>query len=309
MPEIPAVEFAVPRNPAVPSPSFGDVMCSPPLERDRDGHPSGMRVHLYEGAGIPPPAPPVDSGPLVSFESGLLFVATAGNAGWREALQEIGRLVPPMASGLAGDLALPVEGAIATALRRTAADTFVREMKGQDAQQARRQDLERRLRVGHTFVLPYVDIARTRTARVRSGLKKSCYTAVAIETSRGETRTLCLKGVDAGLAERWMGCRFEQEFLCVTSAVWDELLGQQELWDSLARRFPDVSAVPVGRLWDEWKLAVRARLAARSLTQGQVATAALQRMGPSLDRYRQIPAARQAVEAAEVLAAGAPAPR
>jgi hypothetical protein len=99
--------------------------------------------------------------------------------------------------------------------------------------------------------------------------------------------------------------RFEQEFLHVAGGAWIELLGLQALWHSLVGRYGDPSSVAVGRVWDDWKNAIRAQMASRQVTPVQVASLALQRMGPWLDHFRDIPPALERVQAAEALAEGA----
>ena len=91
----------------------------------------------------------------------------------------------------------------------------------------------------------------------------------------------------------------------MASIAWVELLGLQGLWHSLVDRYGDLSSVVVGRVWDDWKNAIRAQMASRQVTPVQVASLALQRMGPWLDHFRKIPPALERVQAAEALAQGA----
>jgi len=309
MSDVAPVEYAVPRNPAVPTPGFGDVIISESATRDRRGRLAGGRVRVYEGHEIrPAPAALIDHGPLLGFERGWLFLATGGDPAWRETLREVGEIASKRAGGaaleLAMDVAVSASGVVGKAFRSVTVDNFVAEMAGHDPVKAQIADLERRAVSGKSFVLPYVDIVRVQSERMWSWARfgKIDCSVITLETSAGETRTVCVTGPGAPPAASCMQRRFDQEFLQIAGAAWIELLGLQELWQSLVGRYGDPSAVAVGRVWDDWKNAVRARMASRQVTPAQVASLALQRIGPWLDHYRRIPPALERVQAAEALA-------
>ncbi len=311
MPDAGAIDYAVPRNPAVPSPAFGDVITSEPLTRDRDGRPAGDRVRVYRGGEIPPPGSTLlDTGPLVCFERGLLFVATTGHPEWREVLQQVGEMATKRASSaaleLALDVALPMHEMIARPLRSASLENFVGELTGHDPVKEQVAALELRLSSGHTLALPYVNIVRVRSERAwRWGrLRNATWIVLTLETSSGETTTYCVAGLDPGFPGHCMRCRFEQEFLHLARAVWNELLDLQGLWRSLTDRYPNLSTVVVGRVWDDWKGNVQARVAARQITQAQVAALVLRRLEPLLPHYRRIPRVLERIQTVEPIARG-----
>lgn len=310
MSEIKAVEYAVPRNPAVPAPSFGDVIKSELRSKNRQGGPAGDRVRVYRGADIPPDESSlVNSGPLVIYEKGLLFIATRGNPGWRDRLRELGHLATDFAMDLAPDFTLPVAGVVATIVQRTAAESFLDRMKTRDPREASLDALQRRLTSERTFVLPYVDIVGVRGEwvwRWRRFRKMSC-TVLTLESGAGASRTYGVLGVDADLAGQCLRSRFEQEFAHFTREVWRELLDLEGVWQSLIARYPDLATVPVGRVWDDWKATVEARMAARAVTQARVASIALERLGSWLAHYRRIPPVVPSLQIAEAVARGATA--
>lgn len=311
MPDAGAIEYAVPRSTAVLSPAFGDVITSEPLTRDKEGRPAGDRVRVYRSGEIPPPtATFLDSGPLVCFERGLLFVATTGNPEWREILHQVGEMATKRAASaaleLALDVALPMHGWIARPLRSASLEDFVGELTGHDPVKEQVTALERRLASGNTFALPYVDIVRVRSERIWRWrrLKHVTWTVLILETSSGDTTTYCVEGLDPGFAGHCMLARFEQEFLHLARAVWNELLDLQGLWRSLTERYPNLSTVVVGRVWDDWKASVQARVAARQITQARVASMVLRRLELLLPHYRRIPRVLERIQAVEPIARG-----
>ena len=309
MPDVATVEYAVPRNPAVPTPGFGEVITSESAARDRQGRPAAHSVRVYSGHDIPPASSAlVDRGSLLGFERGWLFLATTQDPAWRETLREVGGIASKRAGGaaleLAMDVAVSASGVVGRAFRTVTVDNFVGEMAGDDPVKNQIAALERRALSAKSMVLPYVDIVRVQSERIWSWsrLRTIDCSVITLETSAGETRTVCVTGAGAPVAAVCMQRRFDQEFLQIAGGVWIELLGLQELWQSLVGRYGDPSAVAVGRVWDDWKNAVRARMASRQVTPAQVASLALQRIGPWLDHYRRIPPALERVQAAEALA-------
>lgn len=311
MPDAGAIEYAVPRNPAAPSPPFGDVITSEPLTRDKEGRPAGDRVRVYRSGAIPPPTSAfLDAGPLVCFERGLLFIATRRHPEWREVLQQVGEMATKKAMSAALELALdvarPMHGLIARPLRSASLENFVGELTGHDPVREQVAALERRFASGHTFVVPYADIIRIRSERGwRWGrFRHVTCTVLTLETSSGAATTWCVEGLDPGFAGHCMVLRFEQEFLYLARAVWNELLDLQGLWRSLTQRYPSLSTVVVGRVWDDWKANVQARVAARQITQAQVASMVLRRLDPFLPHYRRIPRVLERIQTVEPIARG-----
>ena len=309
MPDVVPVEYAVPRNPAIPSPAFGGVITSEPVATDPQGRPAGGRVRVHEGQRTPSAL--VGQGPLLGFERGWVFLAASGDPAWRETLREIGEIGSKRAGGaalrLAMDVAVSASGLVGKAFRAVTVENFVSEMTVHDPVRSQIADLARRTMSGHGFVLPCVDIVRVRSERIWSWARLGRIDAsvITLETGTGESRTVCVTGAGAPLAAACMQRRFDQEFLHVASVAWVELLGLQGLWHSLVDRYGDLSSVVVGRVWDDWKNAIRAQMASRQVTPVQVASLALQRMGPWLDHFRTIPPALERVQAAEALAQGA----
>jgi hypothetical protein len=309
MPDPVPVEYAVPRNRAIPSPAFGEVITSEPVVTDRQGRPAGARVRVYEGerteSGL------VGHGPLLGFERGWVFLAANGDPTSDEMLREIGEIGARRTAGaalrLAMDVAVSASGLVGKAFRAVTVENFVSEMTVHDPARSQIADLARRAAAGRTFTLPCVDIVRVRSERMWSWtrLRRIDASAITFETVTGETRTVWITGAGAPLAAACMQRRFEQEFLHVAGGAWIELLGLQALWHSLVGRYGDPSSVAVGRVWDDWKNAIRAQMASRQVTPVQVASLALQRMGPWLDHFRDIPPALERVQAAEALAEGA----
>jgi hypothetical protein len=303
MPEA-RTEYVVPRNPAIPSPPFGDVISSPPLGRDRGGVITGARVRVSGGSAAPPRrSTRARDGALVSFEQGLLCLSTTGSVPWRDALAEIARLAKDSAVDLARDLTLPGEGIMAQAFRQAAAEGFLHELQGPDPRSEQSQALAARLHAGDAAVLPYVDIVQVRSENLWrwSRLRTTDCRVIELETSDGDAQTVRLIGDDVPSADECLARRFDQEFLHVAGAAWSELLDRSELWQFLLGRYKDPSAVPVGRFWDDWKNAIQARMASRRITPAQVASITLARLGPWLGHYRKIPAALERVRAIEAI--------
>jgi hypothetical protein len=309
MPDAATGEYAVLRNPAVPSPALGDVITSEPMVTDAQGRPSGDRVRVYDGGSAA--SARVGRGPLLPFERGWVFLAASEDPAWRDVLREIGEIGSKRAAGaalrLAMDVAVSASGLVGKAFRAVAVESFVGEMTVHDPVRAQIDDLVRRTAASRTLVLPCVDIVRVQAERhwAWTRLGRIDRNVLTLETDTGATRTVCVAG--APLAAACMQRRFDQEFTHLAGTAWRELLDLQALWRSLVGRYGDPSSVAVGRVWDDWKNAIRAQMASRQVTPVQVASLAIQRMQPWLDQYRTIPPVLDRLRAAEALAQGASA--
>ena len=306
----PPVEYAVPRNPAIASPTMGEVIAGDPVGRHgwRPDFPD--RVGLHTGDRIPPSRRSrVDRGRLLGLGRGFLFVATSRHAGWRDTLVEIERLSERgTAEGgleVAMSAATPALGAVGRALGEVAVGCFMGET-GQDAVRERVDALERRLASTSSCALPYVDIVAVRCARAWSWgrLGQVHCAVVTLEDDRGASRTVCLTGPDGRIANAWLEHRFDRDVAGVARAVWDELLDTRKVWAAFRGRYPAGSTLVVGRIWDEWQGAVRARMATLGITPATVAAETARRLAPWLEYYRRIPVVAPRVAAFEALAAG-----
>jgi hypothetical protein len=308
MPDLVPAEYAVPRNPAVPSPTFGEVIISEPVATDAQGRPAGAQVRVYEGERIKSAL--IGHGPLLDFERGRVFLAASDDSAWHQMLREIGGVGSKRAAGaalrLAMDVAVTASGLVGKAFRAVTVENFVSEMTVHDPVRTQIADLARRVSSGRAFTLPYVDVVRVRSERTWTWgrLGRIGVSSITFETGEGGTRTVCVTGTGAPLAATCMQHRFDQEFLHLAGVVWIEALGLRALWQSLVGRYGDPSSVAVGRVWDDWKNAIRAQMASRQVTPVQVASLTLQRMGPWLDHFRKIPPVLERVHAAESLAQG-----
>lgn len=303
------VEYAIPRNPAIASPTIGEVIASDPVGRDGWRPSFSERIRLHTGDRIPPSrASCVDRGRLLALGRGFLFVSTGRHAGWRETLAEIQGLAERgTAEGgleVAMSATTPALGAVGRALGEAAVGCFMGET-GQDAVKRRVDALERRLAATSSCALPYVDIVAVRAERAwswRRGGRVWC-AVLALEDDRGAARTLCLTGPDNRLATAWLEHRFERDVTGVARRVWDELLDTAKVWSAFRDGYPRERAVAVGRIWDDWQSAVRARMAAVGVTPTTVAAETARRLAPWLEYYRRIPLVAARVAAFEALAA------
>jgi len=305
------VEYTVPRHPGIPSPSLAEVIADQPVGKDGRGPSFHDRVCLYRGGRVPPARSAlVDRGRLLALGRGFVFVATSHHAAWREALAEVEQLAARGTAGAGLELALneakPAFGVAARSLRAVAVECFIDESTGQDFVKTRVGALAQRLASTTSCGLPYVDIVGVRCERAWSWgrFKPVRCCVLTLEPHGGETRTVCLTGPDAHLADAWLPQRFEQELLHVASEVWHEVLDARDLWQSLRGRYPDPSAVAVGRVWDDWQGALQARIASRQITPSRVVALALRRLEPWLEHYRRVPSGAAGVRAAEALAEG-----
>lgn len=304
------VEYAVPRNPAIASPTTGEVIAGDPVGRDGWRPSFSDRVHFHTGDRIPPSrASRIDRGRLLALGRGFFFVPTSRHAGWRETLGEIERLAERgTAEGgleVAMSAAAPALGAVGRAFGEAAVGCFMGET-GQDAIRERVGALERRLATTSACALAYVDIVAVRCERAWSWSRPGrvhC-AVVALEDDRGRTRSVCLTGPDDRIAAVWLERRFERDVAGIARAVWDELLDMRKVWVAFRGRYPAGSTVVVGRVWDDWQGAVRARMATLGVTPATVAAETARRLAPWLEYYRHIPAVAPRVAAFEALAAG-----
>jgi len=304
------VEYAVPRNPAIASPTTGEVIAGDPVGRQGWRPAFADHVHLHTGNRIPPSrASHVDRGRLLVLGRGFFFVSTSRHAGWREALDEIERLAERgTAEGgleMAMSAATPALGAVGRALGEVAVGCFMGE-SGQDAIKERVDALERRLASTSSCALPYVDVVAVRCERAWSWgrLGQVRCAVLTLEDARGAARSLCLTGPDDRIATVWLEHRFERDVAGVARAVWDEMLDTAKVWTAFRSRYPDGSAVAMGRVWDDWQGAVRARMATLGITPTTVAAETARRLAPWLEYYRRIPVVAPRVAAFEALAAG-----
>lgn len=302
------MEYAVPRNPEIASPTLGEVIAGDPVGRDgwRPSFPE--RVSLHTGDRIPPSrTSSVDRGRLLALGRGFLFVSTGRFAGWRETMAEIQGLAERgTAEGgleVAMSAATPALGAIGRALGEATVGCFMGET-GQDAVKGRVDVLEQRLAATSSCALPYVDIVAVRAERAWSWRRGRVWCAVlALEDDRGAARTLCLTGPDDRLAAAWVEHRFERDVAGIARRVWDERLDTGKVWSAFRDGYPRERAVAVGRIWDDWQGAVRARMAAVGVTPTAVAAETARRLAPWLEYYRRIPPVAPKVAAFEALAA------
>ena len=302
-------EHAVPRNPGIASPTTGEVIAGDPVRKDASRPAFPDRVQLHTGDRVPPSrASRVGRGRLLVLGRGFLFLAASRHAGWRDALGEIeqlaGRGTAEAGLEVAMTAATPAFGAVGRALSQAAVGRFMGEA-GQDAVRTRVDAVGQRLAPTSSCALPYVDIVAVRCERAWSWsrLRPADFAVVRLENDRGESRTVCVRGLDDRIVAFWLERRFDQEVSRVARAVWDELLGTDKVWAAFRGRYPKESAVAVGRVWDDWQGAVQARIATLGITPSMVALQVVRRLAPWLDHYRRIPLVAPRVAALEALTA------
>lgn len=121
------MKYVIPRNTQVPDPTFQDIIDSGAVIKNQAGHATGDRVYLYRGSDPrlpkPPPLPAVPLASLFQFTDGMIYLPDEAESYFKTVVEIFRAGVAFTAGELAGGLAEAAIGQLPFVLEKLIGDT------------------------------------------------------------------------------------------------------------------------------------------------------------------------------------------